>query len=76
MARSRRRVSDPSRSSKADDTSVGSGGFVRQIGLFETANGLPHGLSAIVAAIVLALVVYPISRLVRSVARRRSAEYR
>lgn len=50
--------------------SVGSGGFLRQIGLFETANGLPHGSSAMAVAIVLALVVYPVSRLIRFVARR------
>lgn len=49
---------------------MGSNGFLGQIGLFETANGLPVGPLAIVLAFVLALVVYPISRLVRFVARR------
>lgn len=49
---------------------MGSGGFLGQIGVFETGNGLPVGPMAIVLAFALALVVYPISRLVRFVVRR------
>ena len=40
--------------------------FIGQIGLFETANGLPHGPLEIVAAIV----VYPFTRLFRRVRHR------
>ncbi len=45
-------------------------GFLDGISGFETANGMPHGPVAIILAIMLALIVYPISRLVRSVTRR------
>ena len=41
------------------------GASVRQIGLFETANGLPHGVIAVVVAFVLAAVTYPLYRLGR-----------
>jgi hypothetical protein len=53
-----------------DDRPAGTGGFLGQVGLFETANGLPHGPIAIVAAIAAALVLYPLSRLVRSLRGR------
>ena len=45
--------------------SEGPGSFLGQVGLFESANGLPHGPIAIVLAVTVALVVYPISRVVR-----------
>ena len=71
MAKSKRgvgRLAAPPNAS--GDRPVGTGGFLGQIGLFETANGLPHGLTAIVGAVVAALVIYPISRLIRSLTRR------
>ena len=49
---------------------AGTGGFGGQLGLFETANGLPHGPVAIGVAILAAIVIYPVTRLVR-IARRR-----
>lgn len=71
MAKARRNLKgDARRSSGAPAASEGSGGFLAQIGLFETGNGLPHGVFAIVLAIAAAIVVYPISRFVRYVARR------
>jgi hypothetical protein len=48
----------------------GTGGFFGQVGLFETANGLPHGPAAIALAIIAAVVVYPITRLVAWLRRR------
>ena len=48
----------------------GSGSFIEDVGLFETANGFPHGPTAIVLGIVAALVIYPIGRFVRFVRRR------
>ena len=45
-------------------------GFLGQIGLFETGNGLPHGPLEIVLAIVAAIVVYPVTRLFRMGRRR------
>lgn len=38
--------------------------------MFETGNGLPHGPGAILAAIAVAIVIYPISRFVRFLTRR------
>lgn len=52
------------------DPASGAGDLLGQIGLFETGNGLPHGPIAIVAAIVVAVVIYPITRFVRFLARR------
>ena len=53
-----------SASSGDPPAAAGSGGFLGQVGLFETANGLPHGLGAIVLAIVAAVLIYPITRVV------------
>ena len=52
------------------DKASGTGGFLGQVGLFETANGLPHGPVAIVLAIAAALVLYPVTRLARRLSRR------
>lgn len=71
MARTRRRRGDPSRQrADAGSEPSGTGGFIGQIGLFETANGLPHGPSVIILGIVAVLVLYPITRIVRFVMRR------
>lgn len=71
MTRSKRLIRRrPSRSGDTGTTSSGTGGFVGQVGLFETANGLPHGPGAIVLAIILAVAVYPITRLGRALTRR------
>ena len=48
----------------------GSAPLVGQVGLFETGNGLPHGPVAIVLAIAAAVVLVPLTRIVRSIARR------
>jgi hypothetical protein len=48
----------------------GTGGFLGQVGLFETANGLPHGPLAIVVAVGLAILTYPTYLLSRVVRRR------
>ena len=53
-----------------DATAGGTGGFAGQVGLFETANGLPHGPAAIALAIVAAILIYPVTRLVRAVRSR------
>ncbi|HYH93490.1 MAG TPA: hypothetical protein VD763_10050 [Candidatus Saccharimonadales bacterium] len=45
------------------------GASMRQIGLFESANGAPHGLLAIIAAVLAALVLFPLARLRRGVRR-------
>jgi hypothetical protein len=36
------------------------GDTARQIGLFESANGIPHGIVEIVIAILLALAIFPL----------------
>jgi hypothetical protein len=60
---------DPTNDGAADDGETGfdAGATARQIGLFESANGVPHGIVAMVLAFVLAAIAYPIYRL-----RRRS----
>jgi hypothetical protein len=55
---------------EAQATHEGSGPFVGQVGLFETANGLPHGPMAIVLAIAAAAVLIPLTRMARSIIRR------
>ena len=70
MARSRR-GSRRRRSQATDDQAAGgSGGFLGQVGLFETANGLPHGPPAVALAIVAAILIYPITRVVGMLRRR------
>ncbi len=71
MARSRR-GSRRRRSSASEDqvTAGGTDDFIGQVGLFETANGLPHGPAAIALAIAAAVVLYPITRLVGLLRRR------
>jgi len=66
MARSRRGRS----ANTTDEHAAGTGGFLRQIGLFETANGLPHGPGAVALAIVAAVLIYPIARVVGMIRRR------
>lgn len=70
MARSGRGSSRRRSQSTDERAAGGTGGFLGQVGLFETANGLPHGPTAIALAIVAALVIYPVSRLIRWVTRR------
>ena len=60
----------PSDRPQDDDRPSGTGGFLGQIGLFESANGLPHGPVAIVLAIAVAIVIVPLTRLARLLTRR------
>ena len=71
MARSRR-GSRRQRSNSTNDEAAANGtsGFLGQVGLFETANGLPHGPAAVALAIVAAVLIYPITRLVGMLLRR------
>jgi hypothetical protein len=71
MGKKRRRSKDVERRrGTSDSESDGSGSFVEDVGLFEAANGFPHGPTAIVLAIVAAIVIYPIGRFIRFVTRR------
>ena len=68
-----RRGSRRQRSNATDEPAAAGGGtddFLGQIGLFETANGLPHGPAAIALAVVAAILIYPITRLVGLLRRR------
>ena len=49
---------------------TGSNDFVGQLGLFETGNGLPFGPLEIALAIVAAILIYPITRLIGLLRRR------
>ena len=44
----------------SDATHIDLGDTARQVGLFESANGLPHGVLEIVIAIGLALLLLPL----------------
>ena len=69
--RSERRGRPPQPGQNGDiGQGVKSDSFLGQIGLFETGNGLAHGLAVIPAAIVAAVVIYPITRLVQFLSRR------
>ena len=57
--RSKRRRRHTSKSESADHTSIDLGASARQIGLFETANGVPHGIAAIAVAFGAALLLLP-----------------
>jgi hypothetical protein len=66
MARSRQE-----RSPNADRRAPGgTGGFAGQIGLFETGNGLPFGPLEIALALLAAILIYPITRVVGILRRR------
>ena len=71
MARSSRRQSRPTADEPAGRTHAdGTGGFVRQIGLFQTGNGMPVGPVEIVLAFLAAVLIYPVVRLTRVVRGR------
>ena len=71
MARSRRGQRKPRSEVPADRAAAdGSGGFFGQIGLFETGNGLPFGPVEIALAFIAAVLIYPITRVVRMFRRR------
>ncbi len=61
------RSHDPAEPTRAPDES---GGFLQQIGLAETGSGLSHGPTAIVVALLAALIVFPIGRLIRALRGR------
>ena len=70
MAR-RRRGPRGQRSAATDERgTTGSDDFVGQLGLFETGNGLPFGPLEIALAIVAAILIYPITRLIVLLRRR------
>jgi hypothetical protein len=70
MARARRGSKERRTKAADDKTAGGTGGFLGQVGLFESANGLPHGPAAVALAIVAAVLIYPITRLVGMLRRR------
>jgi hypothetical protein len=48
----------------------GSGSFLGNLGIVETGTGMQHGPSAILLAVVAALIIYPLTRFVRWLTRR------
>jgi hypothetical protein len=68
----RRSVRRSRRPEPTDAAPLELGGVVRQVGLFESANGLPHGVTSVAVGVVIglvALLVRPVARLLRSIAR-------
>jgi len=70
VAKKQRGSSRRPSTSSDDPKAAGTGGFLGQVGLFETANGMPHGLGAIALAIGAAILIYPIARVVAMFRRR------
>ena len=62
MVRRRRRTQRQDGRDETRTAGKGSNGFLGQIGLFESANGMPHGPAAIALAIVVAILVVPVRR--------------
>jgi hypothetical protein len=70
MARARRGSRGRRPKATDDQAADGTGDFLGQVGLFETGNGLPFGPVEIALAIVAAVLIYPITRLVGLLRRR------
>ena len=70
MARARRGSRRRSNAPEDHVTPGSTDDFVGQIGLFETANGMPHGPVEIALAFVAAVLIYPMTRLVGLLRRR------
>lgn len=59
MRQKRRRATTPRKPNAGDPVGIDLGASARQVGLFETANGVPHGIAAIVIAFGAALLLLP-----------------
>lgn len=70
MRTKRRRPRSTNDPSMAVPGHVDLGASARQVGLFETANGVPHGLGAIVIAFGAALLLVPVRTLWQAVRGR------
>ena len=70
MTSRKRRSTDRGTQPSAVEPPVGAPRWVDQIGLYETGNGLPQGPGAIVLALAIAVVLYPVVRFARYLARR------
>jgi hypothetical protein len=71
MTRTHRGQGTPTADEPVDPAPAeGTGGFVGQIGLFETGNGIPVGPVEIALAVLAAVLIYPVMRLVRVVRGR------
>ena len=70
MTSRKRRSIDRGTQPGAVEPPVGAPRWVDQIGLYETGNGLPQGPGAIVLALAIAVVIYPVVRFARYLARR------
>jgi hypothetical protein len=70
MARPRRRARRERPTATDELGTAGSDDFVGQLGLFETGNGSPFGPVEIALAIVAAVLIYPITRLIGRLRRR------
>lgn len=70
MTSQKRRSTDRRTQPSAVEPPVGAPRWVDQIGLYETGNGLPQGPGAIVLALAIAVVLYPVVQFARYLARR------
>lgn len=72
MRQKGRRVAATKQPAAGDPAGIDLGASARQVGLFETANGLPHGPAAIVVAVVAALLLVPARAIWRALTARGS----
>lgn len=70
MRSSRRRLRTPTKAAAGEPVQVDLGASARQVGQFETANGLPHGLAEIVVALGAALLRVPTRAIWRALTGR------
>jgi hypothetical protein len=71
MTKSARRSHHPKPpTATSSPTASGTGGFWRMAGNSESINGMPNGIFGVALALAVALVLYPLTRLVRSILRR------
>lgn len=70
MRQKRRRPGRSSTVRHGDPTGIDLGASARQVGLFETANGVPHGITAIVVAFGAALLLLPARAIWRALTGR------
>lgn len=70
MRQKRRRVTATKQPATDDLVGIDLGASARQIGLFESANGVPHGIAAIAVAFGAALILLPARAIWRALTGR------
>ena len=56
-------MSEPTTNASDEGVGFDAGATARQVALYESANGVPNGLLAVILAFVIAAISYPLYRL-------------